>query len=77
MLNHTFAMQVYVPDSPLAQVSLQQTKPEVQERFWGGSPMVCEPCFVLEQDNPQDSGIYILNTFCLDQLLEIAHFSLN
>lgn len=59
-------MQVYLPDSPLLQVSLQQTKPEVQERFCGVSPMVYEPCFVLEQDNLQDSGVYILNPFCLD-----------
>lgn len=70
-------MQVYLPDSSLLQVSLQQTNLEVQERFWGGSPTVYESCFVQEQDNPQDSGVYILNTFWLDQLLEIAHFSLN
>lgn len=67
-------MQLYLPDSPLLKVSLQQTKLEVQERFWGGNSMVYKPCFVLEQDNLQDSGVYILNIFCLDQLLEIATF---
>lgn len=61
-------MQVYLPDSSLLQVSLQQTKLEIQERIWGGSPTVYEPCFVQEQDNPHDSGVYILNTFWPDQL---------